>query len=378
MRPRAKQAGNSDTLVEVLARQALGVLVCPEDPVPIHEEVTVVEHEESVVHVVVGGRAEAQPAEQRVPRVGKLRVDQHEPIRIQGAEGDVRPDIRRHDARGEGERDDNHAGRVNDGPVEGVEEARVREAMVRLVGHPVEPHGDLVLTPMHEALDAILDQELCGHMHPIDATGEGVVRGRHPPEHPRADQVAADLHEALGLREVGLQPLHEVVGAIQRLNLARRAELRRPPQPVVHQHKGLADGHSEQPQCKAQRLDRARIRDAVCAQILLDRSLVVPRCGEHGLVAEPTPSKGECERQGADRRPHQKRRQHLHRGHLLELGIDKLLVLRSRRLRGLSRRLRRGLPRLVSPRLKLRDDRHCARPASSSATCAPQQVRPEL
>lgn len=35
----------------------------------------------------------------------------------------------------------------------------------------------------------------------------------------------------------------------------------------------LADGHSEQPQCKAQRLDRARIRDAVCAQILLDRSL---------------------------------------------------------------------------------------------------------
>mmetsp|Transcript_55667 Transcript_55667/g.169385 ORF Transcript_55667/g.169385 Transcript_55667/m.169385 type:complete len:239 (+) Transcript_55667:183-899(+) len=236
----------------------------------------VVVDEESVVHVVVPRRAEAQAPEEGVPRVGELAMNQDQPVRVQGAESHVRPHVRRDEPRDNDKRHHDHARCVRQGAVKGVEEARVRESVMRLVGMAVQPCGDLVLSEVHDILQEILEQQLRDHMHPVDAARERVIRFGHPTEHPCARQVTADEHEALGLGQVRGQTLEIIVLAHLGLYPACRAQERVPAQHVVQQHEPLPHSDCHDAQRQAQGLHQAWVGHAVGATLRRNRLLVKP------------------------------------------------------------------------------------------------------
>jgi len=75
----------SNALVEELVGQCAWGAVGAQQPVPIHEEVPIVKHEEPVMHMVVSCRAQAKTTKDRIPWVRVLGVDQHQPVRIERA-----------------------------------------------------------------------------------------------------------------------------------------------------------------------------------------------------------------------------------------------------------------------------------------------------
>mmetsp|Transcript_32724 Transcript_32724/g.101967 ORF Transcript_32724/g.101967 Transcript_32724/m.101967 type:complete len:304 (+) Transcript_32724:3-914(+) len=272
----ASATPSSDVLVEVSARKLARAPVCPEQPVPVHEEVAVVEHEQPVVNMVVGCCAEAHHAEEAIPRVRILRMNQHKPVGVERAKCHVGPDVGRHHAGDNHERDYNHERGVRQRAVERVEEARVGEAVVRLVGVPVHPARYLVLAKVHEVLQRVLQQQLGRDVLPADPAREGVVGRRHPPQHPGTDEVAADESEAFGLGQVRLQALAELVRPLLRLHAPRAAQPPGAAQGVVAEHEDVAHGNRQQTQGQAQRLHCGRVRHAVGASSRRHGRFVVP------------------------------------------------------------------------------------------------------
>ena len=77
--------------------------------------------EQLVVYVVIGRRPEPQPGEDPVPDMLVLRVDQAQPVCIQGAEGHVGPHVRRYDSCGHHQGNENHQKGISGRAVERIE-----------------------------------------------------------------------------------------------------------------------------------------------------------------------------------------------------------------------------------------------------------------
>lgn len=203
--------------------------------VPPHEEVPVVAHGAPVVGAVVPGGAQADLAEGGVPGVVDLAVDEGEPGREGGAEGHVRPGVAVHGVRRRQEGEQDHAGGVRHGPIEGVEEGRLNEPVVLLVRQFVDARAEPVLAHVNKGLEEIVDDELQAEVAGAQAALPAVVGRGEQSEHPCRTQVGTDQEEALGA--------HEVPAA------ARPEGVRAPPraqEPVVVAHNdalGRCHGH---------------------------------------------------------------------------------------------------------------------------------------
>ncbi len=145
----------------------------------------VIVEEEAVVNVMVSRGAEAHEAEERVPRVCVFAVDKAKPRRIRGPEGHVLPHVAVDDVGSEEEREQDHAQGVHAGPVEGIEQLRVEEAVVWLVAGLVHGRAHLVLRDVHERLEEVHGDKLRHDQERVHSPCEGVVRRWHQPQHPR-------------------------------------------------------------------------------------------------------------------------------------------------------------------------------------------------
>jgi hypothetical protein len=231
-----------------------------------------VEHKQLVVHVVIGRRAKAHRAKEPVPSVRVLGVHEHEPVGVQSSESHVGPDVGRHQPRGEEEGQQDHAEGVCGGPVEGVEEARVGEAVVRLVRQAVEGGAHVVLQHVDSELQKVDDQQLDEDVKPVDAPGEGVVAAGHPVQHPVDDEVGAQHDEALRLREVSRDALHQGVGAgAFFLDGGDVAQASRPPEGEVDKNEDLAHCNREESKRESQRRRISLSEVSGCCVIPLGR-----------------------------------------------------------------------------------------------------------
>ena len=97
-----------------------------------------IEDECSMMHMVIRSSAETEQAEETIPRVMDLRVDQTEPAGPDRSKKHVLPNVGMQELGGRGKWDENHAKGVRYRAVKGVEESRVDEAVVRLVRRLVE------------------------------------------------------------------------------------------------------------------------------------------------------------------------------------------------------------------------------------------------
>mmetsp|Transcript_79385 Transcript_79385/g.125239 ORF Transcript_79385/g.125239 Transcript_79385/m.125239 type:complete len:266 (-) Transcript_79385:47-844(-) len=261
------------------------------------------------MHVMIGSSSKSEFPEHFVPGMDKLGMDQHQPVGVECAKGHVRPDVGRHQACHDHQRHQNHTNGVHQATIEGIKEAGVGEAMVRLVRILVDPGRNLVLSQMHEALNHVLQQQLCGNVLPIDAAREGIVRGGHPTQHPATNEVATQKNEAFRIRQMRLQSLGEEIVANLRLDALHIPQHDAASQVVVPDHKELTNHHSQQPQDQAQRLHRSGISHPVTAALRGDGNLIVPGLREDGSVGRFAPR--EAQRQGANERPQQP----CHKGH---------------------------------------------------------------
>jgi hypothetical protein len=104
---------------------------------------------------------------------------------------------------------------------------------------------------------------LSSDVDPVDAALEGVVGGRHEVEHPRAGEVEAQQQHALGLAEVRLDALPEVILGLGLLNEARVDESSH--DKVVDHDEDLANSHAQDAQRQADRRRPFRCRHAAAA-----------------------------------------------------------------------------------------------------------------
>eukprot|EP00302_Diacronema_sp_CCMP2436_P051495 CAMPEP_0180076202 /NCGR_PEP_ID=MMETSP0985-20121206/14974_1 /TAXON_ID=483367 /ORGANISM="non described non described, Strain CCMP 2436" /LENGTH=197 /DNA_ID=CAMNT_0022008325 /DNA_START=717 /DNA_END=1310 /DNA_ORIENTATION=- len=164
-----------------------------------------------MVNVVVASGAKPKLAEERVPRVRVLGVNQREPRRVDRAEGHVDQTLQCTSlaVKKSGMRIMQTVSATE--PLKASNSLGVEEAVVWLVARLVELGRDFVLSPVCEGLQRVHDQELRGHVGRVRTSLEGVVGRGHQVEHPGAYEVAAEQHEALGLRKVRAHALPEVV-----------------------------------------------------------------------------------------------------------------------------------------------------------------------
>ena len=120
--------------VEGTSRKVLRTLVGAKELIKPHEQMTIIEFEEFVVHVMVSGCSESQESKQSIPGECVFGMDHGQPIGVETAKGHVGPNIGvPYNHGGAVEWNQNHANGIRHGSVECVKETRICEFVMRFV-----------------------------------------------------------------------------------------------------------------------------------------------------------------------------------------------------------------------------------------------------
>ena len=129
---------SSDNFIKRLWAVLKWIFVRASNHVIPHEQMTIVVLEKGVVDMMVGRRAKTEYVKYAVPRKSVFRMDESQPVGVRGSKCHVRPHVAVHKVGGCVKRDYDHAERVGQRAIECVEQARVGEFVVHLVGFLVK------------------------------------------------------------------------------------------------------------------------------------------------------------------------------------------------------------------------------------------------
>lgn len=208
-----KGAGKEELQIFIERPNVSWRFVIPSQAVPIHEQVSIIPNESLVVNMVVGSSPKADPPERLLPGMCVLTVDEQQPSTVEGTNGHVGPNVAGDDLGDNCQGQQDHEKGVQQAAIEGIEQCGIDKPVVRFVAVLVDGGVHFVLSDVHSPLEAILQEQRCCDLAPLNPSLKGEIRGGEDIEHPSDDQPASDEDEALRLGRVGLQGVPKDCGA---------------------------------------------------------------------------------------------------------------------------------------------------------------------